>query len=99
MERAPNLWWQFFGVLSAPFTKDLIAGREDQVHFTGLEFLHRALEEPYPSGRQVVEILELRDKLRGALLRQMKDVPVLLLPVCGTTAFRHRERRYATDAK
>ena len=30
---------------------------------------------------------------------QMEDAPVLLLPPCGTTAFHHRQRRYATPEK
>lgn len=99
IERAPNLWWLFFGILPAPFTKDLIAGREDEVHFTGIEFFRQAIEEPQPTAKELVEALARRDRLRGSLLRQMRDVPVLLLPVCGTTAFRHRQRRYATPEK
>ena len=33
------------------------------------------------------------------MLKQMEDVPVLLLPACGTTAFLHRERKYQTPEK
>lgn len=99
IERSPNLWWLFFGILPVPFTRELIAGREDEVHFTGIEFFRQASEQPQPTAKELVESLALRDKLRGGLLRQMRDVPVLLLPVCGTTAFRHRQRRYATPEK
>jgi len=49
LERAPNLWWFFFGILPARFTQKLIEGREDQAHWTGTEFLHQALAEPDPS--------------------------------------------------
>jgi amidase len=99
LERAPNLWWFFFGQLPARFTQDIIAGREDQAHWTGTEFLKRALQEPEPSAKKVVENLAVRDKMRAALLREMETFPVILAPVCGTTAFRHRERRYTTAEK
>ncbi|HSM79297.1 MAG TPA: amidase family protein, partial [Bryobacteraceae bacterium] len=44
IERSPNLWWLFFGILPVPFTRELIAGREDEVHFTGIEFFRQASE-------------------------------------------------------
>jgi len=37
--------------------------------------------------------------MRASLLRQMENVRVLLMPVCGITAFRHRERRWTVDGK
>ncbi len=99
MERAPNLWWFFFGILPAPFTRKVIEGRDAEAHWTGTEFLKRALEEKQPTASEVVEKLALRDKMRADLLRQMRNTPVLLLPVCGTVAFRHRQRRYVTPGK
>ena len=99
LERAPNLWWFFFGQLPARITEQLIAGREDQAHWTGTEFLKRALEEAEPSSKMVLQNLAIRDKMRGALLREMEQYPVILLPACGVTAFRHRERRYETPGK
>ena len=99
LERAPNLWWFFFGMLPARITRELIAGREDQTHWTGTEFLHKALMEAEPTAMKVVENLAVRDKMRGALLRQMEEFPVLLMPACGVTAFEHRQRRYKTDSK
>jgi Asp-tRNA(Asn)/Glu-tRNA(Gln) amidotransferase A subunit family amidase len=80
-------------------TQELIAGREDQAHWTGTEFLKRALEEPEPTSKDVLNNLAIRDKMRSALLREMESMPVILTPVCGTTAFHHRQRRYATAAK
>ena len=99
LERAPNLWWFFFGELPSRITQALIAGREDQAHWTGTEFLKRALEDPEPTSKKVVENLSIRDKMRGALLREMEKVPVILMPVCGTAAFHHRARRYKTADK
>lgn len=99
LERAPNLWWFFFGELPSRITQELIAGREDQAHWTGTEFLQRALQEPEPTSKNVLKNLAIRDKMRGALIRDMDRFPVFLLPVCGTTAFHHRQRRYSTGTK
>ena len=99
IERAPNLWWFFFGELPSRSIRDLIAGREDLAHWTGTEFMRKALEAPEPTAGMVVKNLAVRDKMRCALLRQMEEFPVILLPPCGTTAFHHRERRYQTGAK
>src|SRR5690349_5088665 len=35
IERAPNLWWFFFGQLPAPLTKQMIQVREQDAHWTG----------------------------------------------------------------
>ena len=99
IERAPNLWWFFFGELPARFTRDFIAGREADAHWTGTEFLHKGLEGPEPTAKSLVDNLAARDKMRVSMLRQMEEFPVLLLPPCGTTAFRHRQRRYNTGTK
>jgi Asp-tRNA(Asn)/Glu-tRNA(Gln) amidotransferase A subunit family amidase len=99
LERAPNLWWFFFGELPARITKELIAGREDQAHWTATEFLEKALSESEPTAKQLLQNLAIRDKMRAALVREMANCPVLLLPACGVTAFEHRQRRYQTDQK
>jgi Asp-tRNA(Asn)/Glu-tRNA(Gln) amidotransferase A subunit family amidase len=99
LDHAPNLWWFFFGVLPSRITQALIAGREQEAHWTGTEFLSRALEEPEPTARQLLDALAARDKTRCRLQREMRDTPVLLLPACGVPAFRHRERRWDTPEK
>jgi len=99
IESAPNLWWFFFGQVPSRILAELVAGREDQTHWTGLELVRKALDEPEPTYRKIVENLAVRDKLRCSMLRQMADYPVLLTPCCGVTAWPHRQRRYATDEK
>jgi len=64
----------------------MIAAREQDVHWTGMELVAMALEKPAPTFEQVVENLGARDAMRAALLRQMRDFPVLLLPACGVTS-------------
>jgi amidase len=99
LERAPNIWWFFFGQLPARITKELIAGREEQAHWTGTEFLKRALDDPEPTASRVVENLAIRDKMRASILRQMERYPVLLWPACGIAAFEHRQRRFMAQTK
>jgi Asp-tRNA(Asn)/Glu-tRNA(Gln) amidotransferase A subunit family amidase len=48
---------------------------------------------------EILEYLAARDRMRAALLRQMEETPILLLPACSVTAFRHRERRYETPER
>lgn len=99
LERAPNLWSFFFAELPARAAKERIAGRENEAHWTYTENLDRLVERPPASGWQVMESLAARDRMRRSLVEQMKDVPFLLMPVSSITAFRHRERRFATESK
>jgi Asp-tRNA(Asn)/Glu-tRNA(Gln) amidotransferase A subunit family amidase len=99
IERAPNLWWFFFGQLPALLAKQVFAGREKDAHWTGTEFLHAALDQPAPSAEDVLNKLAARDSMRAALLREMESVSFILSPACGVPAFRHRERRWQTDGK
>lgn len=98
IERAPNLWWFFFGRLPAPLAAKMIAGHESEVHWTSVEFLKGALDEA-ATAEATLENLAARDAMRAALLRQMADFPLLLMPACGVPAFRHGERRWQTDGK
>jgi amidase len=99
LERSPNVWWFFFGRLPARMTQQVIAGREQDAHWTGTEFLHLALKEAEPTAQDVLDNLAARDRMRAALLRQMDDFPALLLPACGVAAWPHRQRKWETGQK
>ena len=99
LERATELWWFFFGHVPAPFTRAVVAGREEQAHWTGLELFDMVKHAADPSGEAVVTNLAIRDKMRAHLLRQMEDYPVLLMPVCGTVAWPHRTRSFAAEGR
>ncbi len=99
LERAPNLWSFFFAELPARVSKERIAGREEEAHWTYTENLHRLLERPPAAGWQVMESLAARDRMRRGLVEQMRDVPFLLMPVSSIVAFPHRERKFATESK
>jgi Asp-tRNA(Asn)/Glu-tRNA(Gln) amidotransferase A subunit family amidase len=99
VDRAPNLWWFFFGLIHSRVTAASLKGKEDQLHWTGLELLNQAMSEPEPTVEQVLENFAARDRMRIGLLQQMEIYRVLLLPACGVAAFPHRTRRWQTPKK
>ena len=99
LERAPNVWWFFFGQLPAPSLRELIEGRRQDAHWTVTEFLDQALQERPPDVNDLLKNLAVRDRMRAHLLKQMERFPVLLMPVCGITAFPHRARSWPTAGK
>jgi amidase len=90
LERAPNVWATLFAEWTAPLTRKMIESRESDAHWTLLEFLPSSSL----SGEEVALALAARDRIRAALLRQMEETPVLLMPVAAIPAFRHRERHW-----
>lgn len=98
-DRAPNVWAFFFTDLPSRATARFIAGREQDAHWTGTEFLNKIVGTPEPGWDKVLEMLAERDRLRILLMRQMENHRVILLPPCGVPAFRHRERGWETPTK
>jgi amidase len=94
LERAPNLWAFLFSQWPSAATRKWVEGREDELHWTLRESL--AAAKPFDA-EAIMLNLAARDRTRAALLRQMEEVPVLLMPVCGIPAFRHRDRRWTID--
>ena len=88
MERVPNVWAFLFATWPGSELRKLAEGRDDEIHWT----LRENLTADPPTADQVLLNLTARDHLRAELLRQMESVEVLLMPVCGVTAFRHRQR-------
>ena len=101
LERAHELWWLFFARLSAPLTEAMIAGRNDEAHWSGTELMERALAEPPVSTLGLLTALASRDRMRAAVIRQMDEarVAAILMPVCGTTAFPHRQRQFEAGGR
>ncbi len=93
LERAQELWWFFFERIYAPLTRELIRGREEEAHWSSTDLMYEALEEPKPALEEVIANLGARDAMRTLLLLQMRDIPVLLAPVCGVTAPPHHTLR------
>jgi amidase len=77
----------------------MIAGREDEAHWTGTELMHRALAQPTVSTLELLGAMGARDRMRTALLRQMEasGIAAILMPVCATAAFAHGQRHYPVN--
>jgi amidase len=95
LDRAPNVWAFLFSQWPSMSTRKFVEGRESEAHWTLME----SLGAKDVTAEQVLTNLASRDRLRAALLRQMESVPVLLMPVAGISAFRHRERRWDVEGK
>lgn len=93
LERARELWWFFFERIYAPFTRDLIRGREAEAHWSSTDLMYEALEEPEPTAREIVSNLGARDAMRTILLERMEQFSILLAPVCTVTAPLHHTLR------
>ena len=99
LERAPQLWWTFFGRASLPLFRSFVAGRESQLHTITREFLDAAEGEGPITYHEFLNAWSERDQMRAWLLRQMEDVPVLLTPVGSIPAFRHGERSWTIEGR
>ena len=97
LERAIELWWFFFGPVIAHLFKPSVAGHKDKLSRIFREYMQFA-EAPVTLDALLSACAE-RDLLRAKILRQMRDVPILLSPVSTTTAFRHGEGTWRPGAK
>ena len=95
LERAPNVWAVLFNHWPMLATRRLVEGRSEELHWT----LTESLGTKEPSAEEVLIQLAARDRMRASLVRQMEEFQVLLMPVCGITAFHHRERHWEIGGK
>jgi Asp-tRNA(Asn)/Glu-tRNA(Gln) amidotransferase A subunit family amidase len=89
LEQAIELWWFFFGSAIAHLLQPSVLGQEEKLSRVFRDYLEFA-EAPVTLDAVLSACAE-RDLLRAKILRQMRDVPILLSPVSTTTAFRHGE--------
>ena len=97
LERAIELWWFFFGPAIAHLFRPSVTGHEDKLSRIFREYLEFA-GAPVTLDALLSACAE-RDLLRAKILRQMRDVPILLSPVSTTTAFRHGEGNWRPGVK
>jgi Asp-tRNA(Asn)/Glu-tRNA(Gln) amidotransferase A subunit family amidase len=99
LEQARKLWWTFFVRCGAMFFAPTIRGHEEQLSPIFQEFLQIARAEPPLTADELLNAWAECDVIRGKLLEQMEDYPVLLCPVCSIPAFRHGERKWKLDGQ
>jgi len=99
LDRAIELWWFFFGPAIAHLFRPSVAGQEDQLSPIFREYLEVAEAETKVTLDSLLAACAERDVLRAEILRQMRDVPILLSPVSSTSAFLHGEGTWRHAAK
>ncbi|HXM97246.1 MAG TPA: amidase [Candidatus Dormibacteraeota bacterium] len=96
LDRAIELWWFFFGPVIAHLFRQSFANlevaREAEISPMFREYLALADQPsitPAITLDQFMSACAARDLLRAELIRQMRDVPILLSPVSTAPAFAH----------
>lgn len=94
LERAIELWWFFFGPMIAHLFGGLVAGHEEELSPMFREYLSVARGQRGIFPATLDEFMKAcveRDDVRAKLIQQMREVPILLSPVCLAPAFQHGE--------
>lgn len=99
LEQARKLWELFFVRCGAMFEVPLVGGHEDQLSPVFRDFLARAHAAPPLTADELLNAWAEADIIRGKLLTQMQEFPLLLCPVCSVPAFRHGERSWTIDGQ
>ena len=94
LDRALELWWFFFGPVIGHLIHESVKGREALLSPMLREFLEIATAEPLSSVDAFMTACADRDQVRAQILRQLRDVPVLLSPVSTAPAFEHGNGSY-----
>ena len=78
---------------------DIIKEREAELSPMLREFSAWVAAVPAHTAESLLDTWCQRDILRGKILRQMRDSPVLICPVASVPAFRHGERSWEIEEK
>jgi amidase len=97
LEAARQLWWKLFGTAGGMVLRPLTQGRERELSPLLKEFLGWVAAEPAHSGDTLLETWLRRDIVRGRILAQMKEFPILLCPAAAIPAFKHGERSWLVE--
>jgi len=99
LNRALELWWFFFGPVIGDLIRHSTKGQEELLSPMLCEYLAVTAAEPSVTLESFMTACTHRDLVRAEILRQMKDVAILLSPVSTGPAFAHGAGNYrAGDA-
>lgn len=99
LEAARRLWILFFVQCGAMLYAPTICGREDELSPTFHDFLAIAREQPPLTAESLLDAWVKSDRIRAALLDEMRAFPLLLCPVCSIPAFKPFERSWTIDGQ
>jgi Asp-tRNA(Asn)/Glu-tRNA(Gln) amidotransferase A subunit family amidase len=91
LEQAIELWWFFFGPMIAHLFEPMVEGRDAELSLMFREYLSVARLKIAPTVDEFMAACVKRDIVRAKIIKQMREVPILLSPVCAAPAFRHGE--------
>jgi Asp-tRNA(Asn)/Glu-tRNA(Gln) amidotransferase A subunit family amidase len=94
LDCALELWWFFFGPVIADLIRHSAKGQESLLSPMLRDYLAIAAAEPQATLESFMKACAERDLLRADLLRQLRDVPILLSPVSTAPAFPHGAGNY-----
>lgn len=99
LEAARRLWTIFFVQCGAMLYTPTIRGHEDELSPTFRDFLDLAREQPPLTAESLLDAWVESDRVRAALLDEMRAFPLLLCPVCSIPAFKPFERSWTIDGQ
>jgi Asp-tRNA(Asn)/Glu-tRNA(Gln) amidotransferase A subunit family amidase len=94
LDQALELWWFFFGPVIADLFRQSTIGKESELSPMLAGYLEVTLAEPKVTLETFQKACVDRDLVRASLLRQLRDVPILLSAVSTTPAFKHGAGNY-----
>src|SRR5258708_5190659 len=94
LDQALDLWWFFFGPVIADLFRQSTSGKESQLSPMFLSYLEATQAEPKVTLEPFQKACVERDLVRASLLRQLREVPILLSAVSTAPAFKHGAGNY-----
>ena len=94
LDRALELWWFFFGAVIGGLIRHSTKGQEELLSPMLQEYLAATSAEPAVTLESFMAACTERDLVRADMLRQLRDVPILLSPVSTAPAFKHGAGNY-----
>jgi Asp-tRNA(Asn)/Glu-tRNA(Gln) amidotransferase A subunit family amidase len=94
LDQALDLWWFFFGPVIGDLFRETTRGKESQLSPMFSAYLEVTRAEPKVTVESFQKACTDRDLVRASLLRQLREVPILLSAVSAAPAFKHGAGNY-----
>jgi Asp-tRNA(Asn)/Glu-tRNA(Gln) amidotransferase A subunit family amidase len=94
LDQALDLWWFFFGPVIGDLFRETTRGKESQLSPMFSAYLEVTQAEPRVTLESFQKACTDRDLVRASLLRQLREVPILLSAVSAAPAFKHGAGNY-----
>lgn len=94
LQQALDLWWVYFGPVISGALRRTTSGVESRLSPMLLAYLEATKAEPQATLESFTQACTERDLVRAGILRQLRNVPILLSAVSTEPAFRHGAGNY-----